>query len=82
MLPIVDRRDYPRFESHFVPRTKTGRRGLLLFVILFALAEPPILYFANRIEPFVLGMPFLYTYLLVVYIALIAVLVWMHRRDV
>ena len=78
----MDRRDYPRFASHFVPRTTAGRRGLLLFVILFALAEPPILLLANRIEPFVLGMPFLYTYLLAVYTALIAVLLWMHRRDV
>ena len=78
----MDRRDYPRFPSHFVPRTTTGRRGLLLFVILFALAEPPILLFANRIEPFVLGMPFLYTYLLAVYAALIAVLLWIHRRGV
>ncbi len=82
MLGIVDRRDYPRFASHFVPRTTTGRRGLLLFLILFALAEPPILLLANRIEPFVLGMPFLYTYLLAVYIAGIAVLLWMHHRGV
>ncbi len=54
----------------------------MLFLIFFALAEPPILLLANRIEPFVLGMPFLYTYLLAVYTALIAVLLWMHRRDV
>ena len=81
MLGIVDHRD-PRFASHFVPRTTTGRRALLLFVFLFALAEPPILLLANRIEPFVLGMPFLYTYLLAVYTALIAVFLWMHRRDV
>ncbi|TDI38473.1 MAG: hypothetical protein E2P02_20520 [Acidobacteria bacterium] len=78
----MDRRDYPRFASHFVPRTTTGRRGLLLFLIFFALAEPPVLLLANRIEPFVLGMPFLYTYLLAVYIALIAVLLWIHHRDV
>ncbi len=78
----MDRRDYPHFASHFVPRTTTGRRALLLFLIFFALVEPPILLLANRIEPFVLGMPFLYTYLLAVYIAGIAVLLWMHHRNV
>ena len=29
----------------------------MLFLIFFALAQPPILLLANRIEPFVLGMP-------------------------
>lgn len=54
-----------------------------IFVVLFALAEPPLVFvLANRIEPFVLGMPFLYVYLLAIYAALIGVLVWMHRRGV
>ena len=57
--------------------------AVAIFVALFALAEPPVLFvIANRIEPFVLGMPFLYTYLLVVYLALVAVLLWVHRRGI
>jgi len=49
---------------------------------MFALAEPPFLYLvANRIEPFVLGLPFLYVYLLSVYGGLIAVLWWINRRG-
>ena len=47
-----------------------------------ALAQPPIVHtVANRVEPWVLGMPFLYTYLLVVYCALIGVLFWIKRRG-
>ncbi len=74
--------DYPRFPNHFVPRTRTGRRIVSLFVFLFLLAEPPILYLANRIHPFLLGQPFLYFYLLVVYCALIGTLLFALRRGV
>lgn len=72
-----------RFRSHYWPRTRVGVVALGLFGLMFVLAEPPILYaVANRIEPFVLGVPFLYGYLLVVYTAWIGVLLWMHRRGV
>lgn len=55
---------------------------MLAFVGLLLLAEPPILYaVANRIEPFVFGLPFLYVYLLSVYVALIGVLAWVQRRG-
>ena len=65
------------FRSHFLPRTRDGWFALILFLALFALVEPPLVYLlANRVEPWVLGFPFLYTYLLVVYTALIAVLIW------
>ena len=63
--------------SHLIPRTRDGWVALLLFLGLFALVEPPFVNgVANRIEPWLLGFPFLYTYLLVVYSALIGVLVW------
>jgi hypothetical protein len=45
------------------------------------LVEPPILFsVANRVEPWILGVPFLYAYLFLVYVALIAVLLWTLRR--
>ncbi|NIP58501.1 MAG: hypothetical protein GWM92_15200 [Gemmatimonadetes bacterium] len=67
--------------SHYRPRTGAGWTALLLFGLLMVLAQPPVVHgLVNRIDPWVLGMPFLYAYLLVVYTALIAVLVWaMHR---
>ena len=47
------------------------------------LAQPPIVHgLMNRIEPWILGMPFLFVYLLVVYVLGIAVLVWTLRKGV
>lgn len=78
---IESEEGYPRFKNHFVPRTRLGRVALLAFVLLFALAEPPIVYLvANRIEPLLFGLPFLYAYLLFVYVALMGLLVWIHQR--
>jgi hypothetical protein len=75
--------DYPRYASHFVPRTVAGRLTVAAFIALMALAQPPIVFaLANRIEPWLLGMPFLYAYLLFVYIGSIAVLLWALRRGV
>jgi len=55
---------------------------VVLFLGLMALAQPPIVHvWANRIEPWVFGVPFLYGYLLVVYVALIGVLLWVLRRG-
>ena len=70
------------FRSHLLPRTRDGWVAVLLFFGLFALAEPPFVHsLANRIEPWLLGFPFLYTYLLVIYAALICVLIWALRRK-
>jgi len=67
--------------SHWWPRTARGRFAVAVFLVLLALAQPPFVHGpANRIEPRVLGMPFLYTYLLLIYLAMIAVLVWAQRR--
>ena len=55
--------------------------AVLLFLGLLALVEPPFVHsLANRVEPWLLGFPFLYTYLLVLYSALICVLIWALRR--
>jgi hypothetical protein len=72
----------PSYRSHFLPRTRAGRVATIAFFLLLAFAEPPLVFvLANRIEPWLLGMPFLYVYLLMVYIALICVLVWARRRG-
>jgi len=48
-----------------------------------ALSQPPVVHeLANRIEPWVFGMPFLYVYLLGVYVVTIAVLIWTMRKKV
>ena len=69
--------------SHLLPRTRNGWVATVLFVALMALAQPPVVHgLVNRIEPWVLGMPFLYAYLLVVYVAMIAVLLWAMRKGI
>lgn len=73
---------YPRYRSHFRPRTRRGWIAVALFLGLLALAQPPLVHsVANRIEPWVLGVPFLYAYLLLVYCGLITVLIWAQRRG-
>lgn len=72
----------PAFRSHYVPRTRNGWIAVLAFFVLFALVEPPFTHvLANRVEPWLLGFPFLYTYLLVLYSGIIGVLVWAQRRG-
>jgi hypothetical protein len=71
----------PPIRSHWLPRSATGRTAAALFLLLFALGEPPMVHgLANRVEPWIVGVPFLYAYLLFVYLGLIAVLIWAARR--
>lgn len=80
-LPRLPAMNQP-IRSHWVPRTAAGRLAVALFVLLMALAQPPWVYvLANRVEPWILGVPFLYAYLLFVYAAMIAVLVWAAWRS-
>lgn len=65
-----------------IPRTRAGRIAVGLFLVLLALTQPPAVYLlANRVQPWILGLPFLYVYLLVLYLLLIAVLLWAKRRN-
>lgn len=66
-----------RRRSHLFPRTRKGRRAVGAFLAVFLLAQPPVLWLlANRIEPWVLGLPFLYAWLLGVYVILNGILIW------
>lgn len=71
----------PTKQSHFVPRSRDGWIAVIAFLGLMALAQPPVVHrLVNRIEPWVLGLPFLYAWLLGVYVAMIGVLLWVQRR--
>lgn len=68
--------------SHFRPRTREGWTACIAFVALFLLAMPPVTHtLLNRVEPWILGVPFLFAALFAVYVALIGVLVWALRRG-
>lgn len=72
----------PEFRSHYLPRTRNGWVGAILFLLLMIMVEPPVVHsLANRIEPWVLGVPFLYAYLFVFYILIIGVLLWALRKG-
>lgn len=69
--------------SHYLPRTRNGWIATILFLVCMVLSQPPIVHgLMNRVEPWVLGMPFLYAYLLVVYVLGIAVLIWALWKNV
>jgi len=74
--------DSPVTRSHYLPRTGTGWITLVTLIALFSLAEPPLVFvIANRVEPWLFGMPFLYAYLLIIYTAMISVMIWARRRG-
>ena len=83
-MPAQQERDsYPNFRSHFLPRSRQGWIAVIAFLGLFILTQPPLVYLvANRIEPWIFGFPFLYTYLLILYVAMIGVLIWAQRQGV
>ena len=69
--------------SHYLPRTRAGWIATILLVICMALSQPPVVHgLVNRIEPWIVGMPFLFVYLLGVYVATIAVLIWTMIKRV
>ena len=71
----------PISRSHYRPRSRDGRIAVVAFLGLLALAQPPFVHnLANRIEPWILGVPFLYAYLLAIYVAMIGVLLWVQWR--
>jgi hypothetical protein len=71
--------DGPR-RSHWWPRTPKGRLAAVLFLFAMALAQPPLVFLvANRIEPLLAGIPFLYVYLTAVYSVLLLLLIQIWR---
>lgn len=72
----------PGRSSHLLPRTRDGWIAAAAFVVLFLLAMPPVTHTVlNRAEPWLLGLPFFFATLLIVYTALICVLIWAYRRG-
>ena len=73
----------PSRRFRFLPRTRDGRIAAGAFLAVFLLAMPPVTHTVlNRVEPSLVGMPFLYLALFAVYVSLIGVLVWAYRRGV
>jgi hypothetical protein len=74
---------HQRPTSHFVPRTREGWITTIAFAGIFLLAMPPVSHaLLDRPQVWVVGVPFLFISLFVVYVLLIGVLVWALRKDV
>ena len=67
--------------SHYIPRTGRVRFLVVYFALLLALTQWPFLAWANRIEPLILGFPFLYAYLSIDYTLMLfgLLLLWRWR---
>ncbi|MCG6990138.1 MAG: hypothetical protein LJF06_18495 [Gemmatimonadetes bacterium] len=77
------RKGRPTYRSHLIPRTRDGWIATVTFLVIFALAMPPFTHTVwDRLYPTILGMPFFYSVLLFLYLALIGVLIWAYRRGV
>ncbi|MCG8606682.1 hypothetical protein MJD09_17065 [bacterium] len=70
------------FRSHLIPSTRRGKTVTIFIVCLYLLIQWPILSLVNRMHPFILGMPFLYFYLLVIYFCIIGVMIYACRKEV
>jgi fatty acid desaturase len=55
------------------------KRILLLLLAGFALIEFPGIFFINRIQPMVFGIPFIYSFVLVVWVYMCGVLFYAYR---
>ena len=73
-----------RIRNHYLPRTSTGKKVVLAFVLSIILSQPPVVFMID--EKFqgdwLLGFPFLYSYLTIIYFSQIGILIWALRRKV
>ncbi len=69
-------------KNHFVPRTRDGWLAASTFLLLVLATQPPVVYLVadNRLQ--ILGIPFLYFYLLALYLCQIGILIWAAIRRV
>ena len=73
---------WEEFEARQTPEARYAAASIA-FLVAMALAQPPIVHgLFNRVEPWILRMPFLFAYLLAAYVIGIAVLIWAYRKGV
>lgn len=54
-----------KIEVRIFPKTLAGKLVMLFYIVYFAMVNPPIIGFANRIYPTIFGMPFLVAWVLI-----------------
>jgi hypothetical protein len=70
--------------NHYIPRTADGWIATISFLVLMALAQPPVAFWAEERmrSGWVMGLPAFYVYLGAIYFAMIAVLIWAALRRI
>jgi len=73
-----------RRRNHYIPRTADGWIATISFLVLMALAQPPVVFWAEERmrSGWVIGLPAFYVYLGALYFAMIAVLIWAAVRRI
>lgn len=62
-------------------KNKVKARISLLLLAGFFLIEFPGIFFINRIEPIIFGMPFIYSFVLIVWICMCIVLFYAYKKN-
>lgn len=62
-------------------KNKTKQRIWILLLIGFALIEFPGILFINRIHPVIFGMPFIYSFVLIVWVYMCIVLFYAYKKQ-
>ena len=64
-----------------VKKNKVKTRINLLLLAGFALIEFPGIFFINRIDPLILGMPFIYSFVLIVWANMCIILFYAYKKG-
>lgn len=60
-------------------RTVTNKLIWFLLILGFAIMEFPGIYFINRVEPMIFGMPFIYSFIIIMWAFMCAVLFYAYK---
>ncbi len=64
-----------------VKKNKVKSRIIILLLVGFSLIEFPGIFFINRIEPFIFGMPFIYSFVLIVWAYMCIILFYAYKKN-
>lgn len=62
-------------------RTTVNKLIWMLIIIGFAIMEFPGIYFINRVEPMILGMPFIYGFIIIMWVYMCSVLFFAYKVN-
>ena len=68
-----------------MPKRKMKKKAILIWILLligFAAMEfPGVFFFKNKVEPFIFGLPFIYGYVICLWLYMCAVLLYAYKTK-